>query len=650
MKITTNATLAVQDSANASKARSSRNLSRRRQLKHNLMPTMALLDLPEDVLRQVGLHLPAPEILTFLSTHRRFHSSLGQSKAFWKLLLASGDGSSSVSGTIVDADGENNTSGDDAQSLRKKYLLKAYVSHLPACRWYQLTYNDYRQGVSSREGHLACVLGSQQNRKICINGGFTDDNAVYVLHAPVSDETFDCTVQQPQQRQTPWSWQRLTPTMGDGLVGFAYGSTLTPINATTAIRFGGFRAGGYSHETDQVAILTVREDTGEGTETRTECRANWQVVTTTNPRFGALSRAYHAATLVGDRYLVIIGGMKTTRSILNPSILDTQTWTWIDCNIVFSDDEPSGRHGHSVVLDSKRDRLVMFGGGSGDNLLRSGVDNSEVWELKMGKEWRTDLEASMPWEWREIHTDVVSGGGQREGSDEEEHTNANVCTESQEDANMVDSQSLDLGECSRLSRAEALCLGRCHHAVHVSPDSVLFVFGSGRPSTNGILAYNLRADSFVRPIVQGPLPKPRHSGVACFLEPEGYVFLHGGYTMEEGDAIDDMNILDLAPMSKQRRTFDSLPVDTEYVSFRKITSDDAMGDSYTSGSHGGYSEGLLLSALTQALQGAGGGEGGGDMNMFIRNLIETGQIRVMRQGEDSDDAMDSDSQLDDDEG
>ena len=60
--------------------------------------------------------------------------------------------------------------------------------------------------------------------------------------------------------------------------------------------------------------------------------------------------------------------------------------TNIICSVPFS-----GRHGHSVVLDNRRNRLVLFGGGSGSDLLRSGEDNSEVWELKMNDDWETSL-------------------------------------------------------------------------------------------------------------------------------------------------------------------------------------------------------------------------------------------------------------------
>ena len=152
---------------------------------------------------------------------------------------------------------------------------------------------------------------------------------------------------------------------------FVYGASLTALptlydySETTephklavtmrAIRFGGFRAGGYSNETCQVVLLTVKQDANrvekrqrkrrgkrdkqhgddenresddeESWSTTWEWQWNrpwevsWSRITTTGiPPGGSeeedslerdiLSRAYHTATLLLDRYLVVLGGMK----------------------------------------------------------------------------------------------------------------------------------------------------------------------------------------------------------------------------------------------------------------------------------------------------------------------------------------------------
>ena len=264
--------------------------------------------------------------------------------------------------------------------------------------------------------------------------------------------------------------------------------------------------------------------------------ATWQQVTTKN-NDSVTSRAYHTATLLSSRYLLIVGGMMFRESIMNPCILDTHTWSWIPVT-TSTPTQPSGRHGHSMELDEKRNRIVLFGGGSGTSLLRSGTDNSEVWELQMGDNWESDLEASFPWTWKKLHEDSSDIANDPEGP---------------------------------LSPAESLVLGRCHSCLKVAPETVLFLFGSGRPSTNMILGYNLESDQFVRPNVSGPIPRARFTGVATCLESEGYAFYHGGYSPDLGDAIGDMGVLDLAPTL--HRNFNGLPINTEMRSSATVNDD-----------------------------------------------------------------------------
>jgi hypothetical protein len=291
---------------------------------------------------------------------------------------------------------------------------------------------------------------------------------------------------------------------------------LTALDEQRAVRFGGFRAGGYSAETNQVFVLTLAQSE-DGRDV-----VHWEEMTILGSSTAA--RAYHSATLVQDRYLVIIGGMTTRGSILQVAILDTQTWTWVAPNISnpIGNMKPSGRHGHSVVLDSRRNRLVLFGGGSGSDLLRSGVDNTEVWQLQMGT--NGDLECSWPWNWRQIYRnyEVLASG---------------------------------------LSPTEALVLGRCHIGVQVTVDKVLLVFGSGSPTTNGVLVYDLSTDEFHRPEVSGPLPWPRFTAAAAVLDKEGWIIAHGGYTTQVHGTRGDTVVLDLAPAMK--RAFPALQTGVE---------------------------------------------------------------------------------------
>jgi hypothetical protein len=169
-------------------------------------------------------------------------------------------------------------------------------------------------------------------------------------------------------RHHHWDMKRVDP-MGRG-PSFAYGASLTalptlysessgaglPSKLTTtmrAIRFGGFRAGGYSNETSQVLMLTVKQEAsmvrkrqrrgkrdrqlygdsgGDDCEESSStwewhwnrpCEVSWSNIRTTGISPGEndeensserdfLSRAYHTSTLLLGRYLVVIGGMKCT--------------------------------------------------------------------------------------------------------------------------------------------------------------------------------------------------------------------------------------------------------------------------------------------------------------------------------------------------
>jgi len=55
----------------------------------------------------------------------------------------------------------------------------------------------------------------------------------------------------------------------------------------------------------------------------------------------------------------------------------SEEWTWTFPETT-SGATQRGRHGHSIVWDGTRDRAVVFGCGDWVNILRSGVDDSEV--------------------------------------------------------------------------------------------------------------------------------------------------------------------------------------------------------------------------------------------------------------------------------
>lgn len=468
--------------------------------------------LPPELCHQVIQKLSAQDVLKVLILHRSL-TPLGNSELLWKDLIQR------------DSSGDEPTLSEHltARELKRAYLVCAHSSLLETVRWRPV--RTARGTPSAREGHLMCILGSPSNKRLILTGGFSDDHRVHILPMSAGEE-------QPQQ------WLSTTP---GGLLTFVYGSSLTPFHETSAIRFGGFRAAGYSGETNQVCVLQLNH----------ENQVDWQVVETNGT--APMARAYHSATLVENRYLVIIGGMTTRGSILQEAILDTQTWTWLAKSVstVSTSGKPSGRHGHSVVLDSKRNRLVLFGGGNGSDLLRSGVDNTEVWELKMNNcDGTGDLAASLPWTWNKIYKD------------------------SSEENNL---ELPSTGKASGLSPAECLVLGRCHVGAKVSVNTVLLAFGSGTPTTNGVLVYNLATDKFQRPAVRGPLPVPRFTAAAVVMHGEGFLMIHGGYTTQVDGARGDVALLDLAPGI--HRDFPYLRVipdsDDEVIRYRRIHDGDA---------------------------------------------------------------------------
>ena len=473
-----------------------------------------LLNLPQDAWQCIAIHLSPPDILSFLSVHPNINNHLANSVSFWKQLLAihRDDIQYNNDTTIANNNSisSNSSSISNVKDARHEFMLQAYKSSLPSVKWLPLDI-DRTFPVSAREGHISCVLHGPDNWKnLVITGGFSDDDGVMLVHLPRGIKSHTET----------WGWTRLQP---QHRTTFAYGATLTALppvdsgrneNVTIAkaVRFGGFESGGYSDETNDVWMLTIRDEEYEdGSLSQT---ANWEKVETTGvaPR----PRAYHSATLIHERYLVIIGGMTLHGSCIDEAILDTITWKWIDVSMARIGEQPSGRHGHSVNWDERRDRLVLFGGGSGTDLLRSGVDNSEVWELKMnGVEVPSfDDEDETSWIWSMVHGDSEASDDEDDSSNDEEYEEENT------NQDYIDGEDNLMKEVNRtsdkatamnnhLSPTESLCLGRCHNSMKIAPDTVLLMFGGGQTNTNGVIGYDLRTDSFIRPKVTGPLPLPR---------------------------------------------------------------------------------------------------------------------------------------------
>lgn len=697
------------------------------------MACQIFLDHPDDSLEHIASFLKAPDLLQFLSTHPRL-VQLSKTASFWRTLLRVDDNACTNTNTF-----------ECAQSARRAYLTKAYARALPSMEWKPVQAS--RRSPTGREGHLSCTLGDD---KVVITGGFTQDPHVYVL-----DTTNEADWQKirPTVLAQPWKHpdlpkgvqpQQQNPhqfRMGGGdhpsTFESAYGASLTALDDHRAIRFGGFLGGGYTNECHQLALLTLSPD-GES--------ASWQVI---QPLGQAAPRAYHTATLLRNRYLVVIGGMTESGCIRGEAILDTQTWTWIN-NVEVTNPyqlpKPTGRHGHSVVLDQERDRFVLFGGGSGTDLLRSGTDNAEVWEFRMGPEWRTattpeELITSLPWEWSLVSMNEDSDDDEEEESEENEeddemqdedhhqamvaridnleeidadveqgrgagndNNNTNDGDEELDDFQSAAEEDNDETEFAslpplegragdnnnneeeearkppanhnnnapqrnnnaqsrqpqrprRLSNAEKLCLGRCHLGFHVGPDTYLLGFGSGHPSTNRLLGFNLRTNQFFRPALKGNvLPCPRFTATGVTFGPyNSYLLVHGGYCTQEGTAIGNLCVLDLAPALK--REFTALPPNPDFVSSRPVTDDDI---GRRGGPGFGFGHGMGIGGMEDLLQNmffelaAGGGGGGRRVNgrtlgemLGVLGVLGRGGGRQNNDEEDDSDEDDDDNEDDD---
>eukprot|EP00545_Synedropsis_sp_CCMP1620_P000556 CAMPEP_0119006280 /NCGR_PEP_ID=MMETSP1176-20130426/2208_1 /TAXON_ID=265551 /ORGANISM="Synedropsis recta cf, Strain CCMP1620" /LENGTH=525 /DNA_ID=CAMNT_0006958179 /DNA_START=157 /DNA_END=1734 /DNA_ORIENTATION=+ len=431
-------------------------------------------------------------------------NTLGTTECFWRDFLRR------------DAEPSDFQSIDDeeeavkAKAAKKIFLTHSHANLLSSVKWCAVQRNPFTRHPPSREGHLMCVLG---DRVVC-TGGYCDDERVHILNLKSDGE--------------PKRWHAFSPR--GQRPQFVYGATLTALDDTRAVQFGGFRAGGYSAECVDVCLLTI--DTGDNNS----CR--WERVSTQGPP--PRPRAYTSATLIHNRYLVLIGGMGMHGSFIGEAVLDTHTWTWHSSPVSdpTADPKPSGRHGHTTVLDGIRNRLVTFGGGSGTDLLRSGVDNTEVWELKFGDNWENNFADSFPWEWQRLHRD--------------------------------ENDISDPNQVSTLTPSETLCLGRCHVGAKVSRDTVVLACGSGHPTNNGVLGYSLKSDTFLRPDISGPLPVPRFTAAATVTG--GWLVIHGGYSTQDGGTLEDTVLLDLAPGLK--RSFGTLPIATSSIGHHPIRDED----------------------------------------------------------------------------
>jgi hypothetical protein len=192
---------------------------------HNIMDRLEI-----EAIVHITTYLPAKDVLSLLSTNRAFRAVGGTGSEeegdgggapFWNLLHQLHYGPVDLRTTTT-----------TAETAKAAYLLKSHCDGLDMVRWHRIARASH--GIEAREGHLACRL---QDGTCIITGGFVDnDNAVYVKR--MGDRQWTPTT--PQSRPPTW----------------VYGATLTPLaDGRRAVRFGGFRSGGYGNETAEVCLF-----------------------------------------------------------------------------------------------------------------------------------------------------------------------------------------------------------------------------------------------------------------------------------------------------------------------------------------------------------------------------------------------------------
>lgn len=471
--------------------------------------TRPLLSLLDETWETVALYLEAPDLLSLQQVNSDVHTNLRDNVTLWKAMLHREErmSPSAVTESVLES----------VHTVRRRFLQACYRRMLPDVRWQALR-QDGGLNLLGREAHLACVL-HDGNLLVCTQG-YSQDTTVWCRDL------------------TRRRWYACRPPPNPAL-HWAYGCTLTSLTRTSAVRVGGFRSGGYSNETAQVAVLHVETNPDDP---NTPYRVRWEVPMVQTQGGGMnLARAYASAVCLGDGYLLVVGGISRGTSTMAPVVLNTRTWTWLDAMVLSTTELygeiPSGRHGCSLIWDAPRQRVLMFGGASGRDILRSGEDLSDIWQMAPRQVTSESFDVfTLPWVWTQLHANPWKTYLAEDEREEE-----------------VDDPMGAAPLPDRLSPSEALTLGRCHAAHHVHRDTVLLVFGSCRPSTNGIIAYNLRTDTFFRPRVQGCLPAPRFTFASAYLPNQAAIWVHSGWSTQTSSSLEpltptSMALLELTPM------------------------------------------------------------------------------------------------------
>lgn len=490
---------------------------------------------------EVALFLDAPGLLSLLQVNKAIHEALESNQTMWERLL---DREHELA--VERPFGSRFTQGFLRVSTKKHFILRSYQRDLSALTW--------------RAASLGSISGDYTPRSVCVLGdslvmtGWNNEGIIVSIKSPAwslggshfDSYSFDLTR--------------------------VYGETLTPIDYKRAVRFGGFSSPGYQDASAEVAVLNVREGSDCMFSSSPRYKVDWEFPTVqTQSGISVQPRGFHAATLVLDRYVLVMGGMQSPSlsrdsSTLQGMLLDTETWTWLDKTIVAAPtpgnggSSPTNRHSFSLIWDERRQRFLIFGGSNEGE--HSGGDLADVWQLAPRQKPLIDpltpetFLSSLPWEWSLLHENAWDR-----------------CTL------LDDPLSVTPGSPTQLSPSEALCLGRFHAAHQVTKDTVVFLFGSSTPSSNSLIAYNLCHDTFFRPNVQGGLPSPRLLCASVYVPKFRSIFLTGGWSTQNDGPVERSSktiILQLVPAVVTRES----PDGKRFVAFDLIPPEEPTDNRY----------------------------------------------------------------------
>jgi hypothetical protein len=100
------------------------------------------------------------------------------------------------------------------------------------------------------------------------------------------------------------------------------------------------------------------------------------------PAVSPPARAHHAMVYDGAMHRVVMYGGDATADPNGAKLGDA--WAWDGTNWTRVADGPTGRSGHAMAYDPKRDAVVVFGGTLANSQAGGTGDLDEVWELRQG--------------------------------------------------------------------------------------------------------------------------------------------------------------------------------------------------------------------------------------------------------------------------